>query len=154
EIAALQQLVAALRSLRAQWQLPPRTRFRAAIVWRGAVALERIAAAAAALAGLERLEETTAIAERKLGYLTTPAFDLQPDLSGLVDIEAERRRLDKERATLAQGVAQLEKQLAGASFRERAPTAVVAEAERLLAERRRQLGEVAVSLEQLASAGQ
>ncbi|HEY7837413.1 MAG TPA: valine--tRNA ligase [Terriglobales bacterium] len=150
EIGELRELISAIRSLRAQWQLAPAVQLDIAIVWRGKTKLAHFEKAVRELAHAE-LHAVTAIPPvRGLGYLTTPLFDLQPELRGLVDMALERTRLVKQRDTLAQGVENLSRQLASENFRARAPEKVVAEAEQTLAERRRQLAEAEAGLQSLA----
>src|SRR6185437_50084 len=121
-----------------------------AIVWRGKTELAHFEKAVRGLAHAELNAVNAIPPARGLGYLTTPLFDLQPELRGLVDMGLERTRLVKQRDTLAQGVENLSRQLASENFRVRAPEKVVAEAEQTLAERRRQLAEAEAGLQSLA----
>ena len=67
-------------------------------------------------------------------------------MAGLVDADKEARRLEKQREALAKDVEGLERRLAAPGFAGKAPPAVVAEAERALADKREQLATVAASL--------
>ena len=55
-------------------------------------------------------------------------------LDGLIDVEAERPRIEKKLASIKQGIAASSGKLANANFRDRAPAAVVQQEEERLAE--------------------
>ena len=149
-LEALQVVVSQIRSLRSFWQLAPKAPLRIAVAWRGQERqLPAIQAAAQALANAE-LVPVERIAAQGLGFVTTPGFDLQPELRGLVNLDAERQRLEKERATHATRLATAQAKLASEGFRQRANPGVLAETERIAAELARQLEHADASLRALA----
>ena len=151
ELAGLQAVVTEIRSLRAHWRIPPRHRLQAQIVWRGDSPFAPIAPAVRELAGLATIEDVSAIPTHRLGYVQTPGFDLQLELAGLVDPQAERQRLGQECATLAARLQNARAKLSSDGFRRRAQPAVLAETERLAGELERQLEQAEATLRVLAA---
>jgi valyl-tRNA synthetase len=82
--------------------------------------------------------------------LSGPGVEAFIPLAGLVDIDAERPRLEKAIAELESSIAKSEAKLGNPSFRERAPSDVVAQEEERLAELR---GEADKQRSQLADLG-
>ncbi|HEY7856273.1 MAG TPA: hypothetical protein VIC32_07500, partial [Terriglobales bacterium] len=99
---------------------------------------------------IERVETIAANAPLRA---TAGGYELQLDLGEAFDAGAERERLRKEATLLTQGVANLRAKLESASFKSKAPQAVVEETERLLAERQRQLTQAQAALDGLTGSG-
>ena len=151
QIARLQELVVQIRSLRAQWRIMPSQRLQARIAWRrDSMDLASIGRAVRELAGLETLDQVTALGPRRPGYLNSSDFDLQLELEGLVDVAAERARQIRERDGLAQRLATARAKLSSEAFRNRAQPAVLAETERLAGELELQMAEAERTLAMLA----
>ena len=75
------------------------------------------------------------------------------DLAGLIDVEAEVERLQKQMERLTGSIAGKEKKLANQNFVERAPADVVQRERDALVQLKEQLDTVAASLAALGSAG-
>jgi valyl-tRNA synthetase len=80
-------------------------------------------------------------------------MEVYVDLAGLIDVEAERQRLDKQRQRLEGTIAGKEKKLANAGFVSRAPAEVVQRERDSLDQLRDQLKSVSESLAGLEKAG-
>jgi len=131
EMAALKQLVDAVRNLRGEMGISPGTRVPAYIT-SGAKEIEAYAPSMKALA---RLSEVHAVAE--LPQIDAPvaiAGDKRVMLEVKLDIEAECARLLKERTRVAGEIAKIEAKLANPQFVERAPAHVVAQEKQRLAD--------------------
>jgi valyl-tRNA synthetase len=146
DVAYIQEIVTTIRTVRSERGVPPARKITAVIDEADPASramLEAQAAYVRQLAGLEALEFRADVApgpdtvKRVLGH--AHVFVL---LAGAVDHRAEADRLRKELAGLEREAESLDRKLANASFVERAPAAVVADArDRVtqLAERRRRL---------------
>ncbi len=92
---------------------------------------------AALIERLARIERLTEVSEPPKGAMTIPvaggSFALP--LADIIDVEAEKARIDKGLAKLDKDVSGLEGRLKNPRFRESAPEDVVAETEALLAEK-------------------
>jgi len=128
EVGMLQETIAAVRNMRAEMNVSPGTEVPLVIRAEGepAVALGR---GEDYLRSLARVGDLTIAAgaekpPRSASAVLSGAEIFMP-LSGLIDLEAERQRLEKKRAELSQGLAGVEKKLANESFVSRAPAEVV-----------------------------
>ncbi|HEV2783853.1 MAG TPA: valine--tRNA ligase [Actinophytocola sp.] len=121
-IAAVQRLVTEIRRFRSDQGLKPGQRVPARLSGMDTADLTAHAAAVASLARLERPDESfTASATLEVGGIT-----VELDLSGAVDVEAERKRLAKDLAAAEKELAQTEAKLGNPQFVDRAPAEVVA----------------------------
>jgi valyl-tRNA synthetase len=75
---------------------------------------------------------------------------LEVPLAGLIDVEAERVRLEKEMEKVRREIESLQRKLSQASFVERAPKEVVEENRRRLAEYEDRAAKLAEGLKRLA----
>ncbi len=139
EFATFQELVRAIRNLRAEKNLPSKEKL-AAIIVEGAEReglYESLVGPLAALARLDasRIQVHTHPIEKPLGHVALVVGPLQVflPLAGVVNASEERARLEKDLAEVQAQVARLEN-LLNSSFAEKAPPAVVQkERERLAA---------------------
>ncbi|HXR97513.1 MAG TPA: valine--tRNA ligase [Terriglobales bacterium] len=150
EIGRLQEVVTALRKLRADAKLAPKQTAGLKVAGQGGKLEWTMVEALARVSALERVETIAANAPLRA---TAGGYELQLDLGGAFDAGAERDRLRKEATVLTQGVANLRAKLESASFKSKAPPAVVEETERLLAERQRQLTQAQAALDGLTGSG-
>ncbi len=137
DFSLLQETIRAIRNLRAEKKVPPARRIPAMLVGGGRTELlEAQAALIAALAGLDREQVSIQTAGDKPAdavTLVVGPVEVHIPLSGMVDLDAERLRQEKELAGVAAQVARLEK-LLGSDFANKAPAEVVQkERERLAA---------------------
>lgn len=147
------EIVRAIRSIRSEMNVPPSREIDAAIGG-DAAAVERARALGAEVEGLARLAGLRWLAdgERLRGAAVAAAggVEIFVPLAGLIDVEAERARLDKARAKVAKELARIEKKLSNESFLARAPEAVVEKEKAKLAELQAEDGLLASGVERLA----
>ncbi len=121
-VIELQRLVTEVRRFRSDQGLRPAQRVPARV--RG-LTEAGIAVHEAEIRSMSRLDEPgeafTASTSLQVGGVT-----IELDLSGAIDVAAERRRLDKERAAAEKELVTCDAKLANADFLARAPDAVVA----------------------------
>jgi valyl-tRNA synthetase len=141
DVARLMDVVTAARSLKAQFKLPPAKAVplmvRAEGVG-GVALLDRIRDAVVHLARLERMDALHGDAEapRESATEVVRGVEVILPLVGLVDLDAERKRLRNELDKQAQQIAGLENKLANEGFRNKAPAEVVAKEQQRLQELR------------------
>jgi valyl-tRNA synthetase len=129
DFALLQEIVRAIRNLRAEKNVKPGQRIPAMIVAGDfALTLEHEAISLATLAKIDesRLQILHELGEKPEGYiaLVVGAIEIYLPLAGLVDVAEERTRLEKDLAEAKNQIARLEKLLAS-PFAEKAPDPVV-----------------------------
>ncbi len=138
EVAELQEVIVALRRIKADMELSPKTPLTVrtadpSLLHRHAQALGDLSRVTTIEAGGRQGACATAVVRGK---------DLYIPLEGLVDVDAERARLGKELKKSDKDIGGLERRLGNPGFRAKAPEAVVAEFEVKLAaarERRERL---------------
>jgi valyl-tRNA synthetase len=131
-----------IRSIRAEYRIPPKTRLRAAIVARGGDRSETFASERETILRLAQLEELS-LDGAPVGVGAHAVFgdgsEVVVALAGAVDVQQECRRLSGELQRLEQQLAGLAVKLTNENFVSRAPAAVVArerEKERVWREQR------------------
>ena len=129
EFSLLQEIVRAIRNLRAEKGVKPGRRIPATLVSASASEMLRLQSASiAALAGIDPQDMTIleSMAQKPQGYiaLVVGPVEIYLPLAGLVDAGEERQRLEKELDEVSAQISRLENLLAG-SFSEKAPPAVV-----------------------------
>ena len=148
DFALIQEVVTAIRSLRADYKVEPAKKVRVVAVGEGCAALEKSRDIIMALARLQTLdidgEKPDQAATAAIGKL-----EVHLDLAGAVDIEKERTRLEKEIASVQPFVNSLEKKLSNDSFVNNAPEAVVAAEKTKLEEAKAKLVNLEASLSAL-----
>jgi valyl-tRNA synthetase len=133
----LQDIVRAIRNLRAEKGVAPAKRITATIAGgTKTLLLQEQAETLAALAGLDpsllTIRDALPAKPENAAALVVGAVEIYLPLSGLVDLEAERARLQKELAETEAHIQRLEKLLAS-DFAKKAPEAVVAKEREKLA---------------------
>jgi valyl-tRNA synthetase len=132
EFGPLIDLVAKVRTIRSEMQVPP-GRELTAIVKPSSEAVEgllgREAAVLGALARAKLSIDRHAVRPPQAALAVSDAGEVYVPLEGIVDLAAERRRLERELAKVEEELARLTAKLARAEFRERAPAEVVAREE-------------------------
>ncbi|WP_298914282.1 valine--tRNA ligase [uncultured Algimonas sp.] len=126
DIDWLIRLISALRSVRAEMNVPPSR--KAPLVVVGAQD-ERFETFGEALGRLARVDGVTFAEAAPDGALQTvvDGVSYAIPLDGLIDVDAERKRLDASIAKAEGEVAKIDKKLGNANFTDRAPAAVVQE---------------------------
>jgi valyl-tRNA synthetase len=136
-MADLQEAIVALRRFRSEHRVPPSRRPRLVVVAAddAQAALFRAEAdSLRRLARLETVEVSPAAPPSPTAKLLAGGAELYLPLEGLLDLDEERARLERELATLGAERARAEAKLANPAFLEKAPAPVVAKARERLAE--------------------
>jgi valyl-tRNA synthetase len=142
-MAVVMDVVRAIRNIRADRQVDPARYVEAYVAADGARPV--LEAARAILESLARVRPLHLIADAaeapKSGVASTVLAQAQVvvPLAGLIDLGAERARLSKQLAKAEEDAGRIDKKLANAAFREKAPAAVVAKEEEKLAAARARL---------------
>lgn len=127
--ALLQELVVGVRSVRAQYNVPPSKRVAAAVHAADEATAETVrreAATFARLAGVEDLDVATDLAKPNASAVAVVGrHSVYVPLAGLIDLDEERARLDKEIAQKEQFRTSVERKLGNEQFTSRAPAEVV-----------------------------
>jgi valyl-tRNA synthetase len=136
-MADLQEAIVALRRFRAEHRVPTTSRPRLLVVPADETQAALFRAEADSVRRLVRLEAVEVGSPPQgtpAAKLLAGRAELYLPLEGLLDLEEERARLDRELATLGTERARAEAKLANPAFLEKAPAPVVAKARERLAE--------------------
>jgi valyl-tRNA synthetase len=123
QVAALYGAVHAARNLRAEFKLPTQQQIRLLVLPKTPLSAETLAI----LGSLTRASEVTVIAEAPAGTpsLVTDLGTLFLPLEGLVDLNAERKRIDAEITKVEAEIAKVLAKLSDPNFTEKVPPAVL-----------------------------
>ena len=144
EVERLQAVVTEVRRFRAEQQVKPSAKLPAVIRAEGAFA-EVWGSAVASLARLDLVAE----AGEGWSTVTAAGVEVSFDLSGAIDVAAERARLTKAIATHEAEAAKLSGKLGNESFVGKAPPAVVEETRQRLADAQDEVGRLRALLDAL-----
>ncbi|HEY0804436.1 MAG TPA: valine--tRNA ligase, partial [Pseudonocardiaceae bacterium] len=125
-IEALQKLVTEIRRFRAEQGLPPGRKVPAELSGACCAGLLPHEPAIRALSRLDDPGDGFAATASLEVALPTGKVTVRLDLSGVIDVEAERKRLGKELAATEKELAQCAAKLGNPQFLDRAPADVVA----------------------------
>eukprot|EP00544_Gedaniella_sp_CCMP2646_P006084 CAMPEP_0202496132 /NCGR_PEP_ID=MMETSP1361-20130828/19001_1 /ASSEMBLY_ACC=CAM_ASM_000849 /TAXON_ID=210615 /ORGANISM="Staurosira complex sp., Strain CCMP2646" /LENGTH=994 /DNA_ID=CAMNT_0049127377 /DNA_START=8 /DNA_END=2992 /DNA_ORIENTATION=+ len=153
-----QALTRSIRNARAEYNVEPGKRISAVIVAKGEL-LEALEAEAKSLVALAKLdpdqvtfyeagsdEAKAATAEESVQLVVQDGVEAYLPLSGLIDPEKERQRLEKQSEKLAKEIQKLSGRLQSKGFVDKAPPAVVDKARSELAELEDQAAKIETSL--------
>jgi valyl-tRNA synthetase len=150
QFSLMQEIIVALRNIRAEMKLDPKKKIAAEFSSEDAETRSLVAANRDGILRLATLSELKILGERLPqsggAVRSTSQFDVQIAYSEAVDVAAEKARLKKEIDGLQKAVASKEKQLADEIFRSRAPEKIIRGLETTLAE---QLVELERNVERL-----
>ena len=127
-MAVLQDLIVSVRNLRAELKIEPRIRVPIEIYAHGNGAralIEQNRGAVERLATVERLAFVESSLAKQTGARSTARFDVQVVYERKIDVEAERKRLNKELEAVEQEIQNKESQLGKEQFVSKAPAHVV-----------------------------
>jgi valyl-tRNA synthetase len=141
EMSLLQDIIVAARGLRADLGLDPKQPLEGKI----SGAIEMAATHTAAIQKLAGVNLTPGQTPKSGAVRSTPDFDLSIDVPH-GQLEARRKRLEKERDQLEKNIANSRRQLSDDVFLSKAPAKVVDSIRAKLTEYETQLGKVAASL--------
>jgi valyl-tRNA synthetase len=141
DVAAMQEVVTALRNIRAELKLDPKKRVVADFSTSDARASELIQANRGTIERFAVLSELRIVprqqSDAKGGAVrSTATFDVRIAYSDTVDVATEKTRLKKEIEGLQKAIASKERQLGNETFRSRAPEKIIKGLEATLAEQR------------------
>ena len=139
---AVQEVVTAIRQLRADYRVPAGQWVEAYVAPRADVA-RAVEASSAIVEVLARSRPLSIVAERgaapseQIASAVLPSAEVILPLGGLIDLDQERARLNKDLEQIGKRLRGAEAKLANEGFRQKAPPAVVQQAEELAAELQR-----------------
>jgi len=131
EFAAGQEIITAIRSIRAEYDVPPGQTIRAAVSGPGPATQAAIRQLAVTMQRMAKLTDLTVAADERdngaptAGAVLSDGTSLTIPLGDLIDTEKECRRLTAESDRLLQAIAGQEKKLGNEQFVSRAPADVV-----------------------------
>ncbi len=129
EMAVLQGVIAAIRNMRAEMNVPPSVQVPV-VVKAGAEPAGVLERGGAYLRALARVERFTVAADAakpaRSASAVVEGIEIHLPLEGLIDLDAERQRLEKKSAELEKGIRAADGKLANENFVSRAPAEVVA----------------------------
>ncbi|HJU03403.1 MAG TPA: valine--tRNA ligase [Actinomycetes bacterium] len=152
----LQEAIVAIRRFRAEHHVPPSSRPRLVVVPAGddqAALFRDEAERIRRLARLDEVEVASGAPSVPTAKLLAAGNELYLPLEGLLDLDEERARLERELANLGAERARAEAKLANPAFLEKAPAPVVAKARERLAEVDQALAKVRAQQTELSGAG-
>ena len=126
DFGRVQELITAIRSIRAEYRIAPKTRLRAALTGTNAPGYAAERETIVRLAGLDTLTFGDAPTGAGAHAILKDGSDVFVALEGSIDVAQECRRLSTDRDRLDQQLAGLSAKLANARFVSRAPADVVA----------------------------
>ncbi|HWR15079.1 MAG TPA: valine--tRNA ligase [Terriglobales bacterium] len=136
EMAILQDLIVAVRNIRAELKIEPRA--KAPIQIHADAAMQKIFAenanAIERLANVETFEFTEHSLAKEAGARSTARFDVKVIFERKIDVAVERERLAKEREKIEKEMGNAERQLGNEGFLSKAPAKVVEGLKRRLEE--------------------
>ncbi|MCS6850141.1 MAG: valine--tRNA ligase [Gemmataceae bacterium] len=151
-VAQMQELVRAVRDVRSRYNIDSRLTLDVAVRCSEAVTtdFQSLAPLIRLLAGVGRLEIGPATSKPpQAASHVAAAFEAYVSLAGLIDVAAEVRRLEKQRAEKEKHLQAIRAKLDNPSFRDRAPAEVVQQQRQLLAEGLQQLQAIEKNLAEL-----
>ncbi len=155
QFARFQEVLRAVRDIRARQNVPPKTPIRFSVRCEADVAelLAPMKPYFSSMAGAEPVEfGPDATAPALSAGATLPNIEVYVDLAGLIDVEAEIASKRREAEKIAGFIAAKEKKLSNAGFVERAPAEVVQKERDSLKEIQNQLAAVEQVIERLGDA--
>jgi valyl-tRNA synthetase len=157
QFSLVQEVIVALRNIRAEMKLEPKKKIAAEFSSTDEQARKTIEASREGIMRLAALSELKVSAERLPqsggAVRSTALFDVRiPYVTEAIDVAAEAARLRKQIEGLEKAIAAKERQLADEVFRSRAPEKVVRGLEATLAEQTTELQKLRSRLEELKAA--
>ena len=129
EIEWLKQIIVGIRTIRSESNIPPATELPVFVVNATALDRERFNRNEAYLGRLAKVSGITVLSEEEAPPASLMALcgdlEIRVPMAGVIDIEAELKRLDKEIERQQKEVAKLEGKLSNQAFTERAPADIV-----------------------------
>jgi valyl-tRNA synthetase len=153
QFALIQEIITALRNIRAELKLDPKKKLTAQFSSPEAGVCKLIDANRDGIGRLAILSELAISSERLPAtdgaVRSTATFDVRIAYGDAVDVSAEKTRIAKEIDKLQAAIASKERQLADETFRSRAPEKIIRGLEETLAAQRIELEKLRARLDQL-----
>jgi valyl-tRNA synthetase len=146
------EVVRAIRNLRARWRVEPGRAVEAYVATPQDHSLRPLLPVVAALARthpLHLVADPAQMPRRQAAIALVDGAQVSLPLAGLLDLDQERQRLQRQLQETEQEVAQLQERLANPDFRARAPQEVVAREEGRLSQARQRLQALQERLQEL-----
>jgi valyl-tRNA synthetase len=150
--AHMQELVRAVREVRNRYNVDPKTNLDVFVRAGDAVAedFRTLAPFITQLAGVAKLETGANIAKPpQAASHVTPEFEVYVSLAGLIDLDAEAKRLEKQIAEKKKQLQAAQAKLENPNFRDKAPAEVVAQQLALVEELKKQIAALEANLREL-----
>ena len=129
EIEWLKQIIVGIRTIRSESNIPPATELPVFVVNATALDRERFNRNETYLGRLAKVSGITVLSEEEAPPASLMALcgdlEIRVPMAGVIDIEAELKRLDKEIERQQKEVAKLDGKLSNKAFTERAPADIV-----------------------------
>ena len=128
DMAVLQDLIVSVRNLRAELKIEPKLRVPIEVYAHGNGTrdlIERNRGAVERLATVDKVTFVESSLAKQAGARSTARFDVHVAYERKIDVEAERRRLQKELEPIEKEITSAEKQLGNSDFVSKAPVQVV-----------------------------
>ncbi len=153
EFGLIQEIITAVRNIRAEMKIDPKTRVAAELSVTEEAARTSVESNRDGIMRLGMLTDLT-ISDKRLTQTggtvrSTAKFDLRVEYKETVDVAAETARITKELEGLRKAIGSKEKQLGDDRFRSRAPEKIVRALEATLAEQRIEMQKLSERFEQL-----
>ena len=145
----IKDTIRAIRNRRAEMNVPPSKKAKAYVEAADTSLFEKGALYMQRLASYSEVETGTAFNIEGAVSIVTPAATIYIPMGELVDFEAERARLNKERETAQKSLSQCEAKLANEGFVSKAPAEVVEKQKRIAAELRDKIAMIDSQLKNL-----
>ncbi|MEO1532413.1 MAG: class I tRNA ligase family protein, partial [Pseudomonadota bacterium] len=155
EIGWTIRLIEGVRSLRAEMNVPAGAQIELVLTGHDPATAMRLLRNAELVQRLARLREVAVAEEAPEGSVTFAMEDCAVNLplAGVIDVSAEKARLDKEMGKLGKEIGGLQGKLANEKFLAKAPEEVVAEQRERLAVAEAERARLAQAMERLARLG-
>ena len=154
EINWLVDMITAIRSVRSEMNIPPSTQLKLEIVGASDISKQRLAAQETVLKRLARAEEIKIADEVPHGaaQVVVGETTIALPLAGVIDLDAEKARLEKEIDKISKVAEKFEKKLGNEKFVANAPAEIVEEQKAKLAEQNALKAKVQEALDRILAA--
>ncbi|GAA0770764.1 valine--tRNA ligase [Roseibium denhamense] len=154
EINWLVDLISEIRSVRAEMNIPAGAKVEIVIAGAGEATQTRLATHQSAILRLARGEtiEMADSAPKGAAQIIVGEATICLPLAGVIDLSAEKARLEKAAGKLEADISKIEKKLGNPKFVEKAPEEVVSEEKTKVAEAKEKLDKIQTALSRIAEA--
>ena len=148
EFEILRAIIGAIRNVRSEYKVEPAKRVDATII--AGAKTKRLKDNAAVITTLARVDKLTILAKgekpKDAASTMVGGVEIHLPLAGMVDMDKEKGRLEKEKANLEGFVKSLEAKLSNPGYTEKAPKDVVDKTRQMLSEKQEELKKIEAAL--------